>query len=322
MKKGIFIILAAIVLILLLLAGSWLKAVFLPPPVLIPEKAELSVLQNIHPGEEVQYSATVTLPLGQWIEKSKLHADKAVVYPVEVKFKSFRFDRIKWEMRGKFRVLETGDFPGGELRFSAVSIPGSRSREYGIKIPAQKSRLPENITPGSELLLAPEAGIEDKPANRIPPRLWWAAAAAAALLIAAAVIIMIYLIRRKKTIPAIALDEKTLKEIDFICRRVRSGDIPAAKGFAGVCDILRNYLEERFTLPVTRQTTLEFIRSLTLPDHLLPPENRMFLTEFLNTCDRIKFAGAEAAENMLDKAAAEAGELVRATTPEKEEEKK
>jgi len=60
-----------------------------------------------------------------------------------------------------------------------------------------------------------------------------------------------------------------------------------------VSDILRRYVTEQFNLPVTRQTSVEFLSGLTTASPF-SKEEKSLLEDFLNRCDLIKFARYEA----------------------------
>ena len=69
---------------------------------------------------------------------------------------------------------------------------------------------------------------------------------------------------------------------------------------AKLCDILREYLEKRFALRASRQTTGEFLASLEQDhDALLTAEQHLFLQEFLYTADMVKFAKQDAAPEQI-----------------------
>ena len=67
-----------------------------------------------------------------------------------------------------------------------------------------------------------------------------------------------------------------------------------------VSDILRRYVTEQHGLPVTRQTSVEFLNALTKAPQFSNDEKSL-LEDFLNRCDLIKFARYEAtsADNQL-----------------------
>jgi hypothetical protein len=56
-----------------------------------------------------------------------------------------------------------------------------------------------------------------------------------------------------------------------------------------VSDILRRYVTDQYQLPVTRQTSVEFLNALT-GSSPFSSEEQSLLSDFLNRCDLIKFA--------------------------------
>lgn len=60
-----------------------------------------------------------------------------------------------------------------------------------------------------------------------------------------------------------------------------------------VSDILRGYVTEQYSLPVTRQTSVEFLEMLAKSSPFSPEESSL-LQDFLGRCDLIKFARYDA----------------------------
>ena len=60
-----------------------------------------------------------------------------------------------------------------------------------------------------------------------------------------------------------------------------------------VSDILRRYVTDQYALPVTRQTSVEFLTALAKASPFSANEKSL-LKDFLNRCDLIKFARYEA----------------------------
>ena len=60
-----------------------------------------------------------------------------------------------------------------------------------------------------------------------------------------------------------------------------------------VSDILRSYVTEQYDLPVTRQTSVEFLGALTKASPF-SEDDKLLLEDFLSRCDLIKFARYEA----------------------------
>ena len=92
--------------------------------------------------------------------------------------------------------------------------------------------------------------------------------------------------------------EIALEELDRI-----SGEIETMNPYQfsiRVSDILRRYVTNQFALPVTRQTSVEFLTALAKSSSFSPNEKSL-LEDFLNRCDLIKFAryDATAADSRL-----------------------
>ena len=60
-----------------------------------------------------------------------------------------------------------------------------------------------------------------------------------------------------------------------------------------VSDILRRYVMEQFDLPMTRQTSVEFLNAIS-GTAKFGEDEKTLLADFLNRCDLIKFARYEA----------------------------
>ncbi|MEY2545689.1 MAG: hypothetical protein QOG48_806 [Verrucomicrobiota bacterium] len=109
--------------------------------------------------------------------------------------------------------------------------------------------------------------------------------------------------RRQPAAPPKLPRERALEALDAI-----SADIDHVNPYQfsiAVSDILRRYVTEQHGLPVTRQTSIEFLNSLTNRSPFSPDEKSL-LEDFLNRCDLIKFARYEAtradSEVLLDEA--------------------
>jgi hypothetical protein len=66
----------------------------------------------------------------------------------------------------------------------------------------------------------------------------------------------------------------------------------AAREFSiAVSDVVRRYIEERFSVTATHRTTEEFLHDLLESSHAPLARHRALLSEFLQACDLVKFAG-------------------------------
>jgi hypothetical protein len=143
----------------------------------------------------------------------------------------------------------------------------------------------------------------------------WVALAAAGLLAAAAAWLAWYYWRRKRrvpppqapTVPAhIRAKEKLQQALGLIAQ---------PNPFCTfVSDTIRVYLEERFELHAPERTTEEFLHELR-SSHLLLPDQKNSLGDFLQRCDLVKFAKYEPAEIELRNLHDSALRLVDETAP-------
>lgn len=85
--------------------------------------------------------------------------------------------------------------------------------------------------------------------------------------------------------------ERTLALLDRISREIEA--LSPYQFSIRVSDILRRYVTEHYQLPVTRQTSVEFLAALTKTSPFSEDEKSL-LEDFLNRCDLIKFARYDA----------------------------
>ena len=100
-----------------------------------------------------------------------------------------------------------------------------------------------------------------------------------------------WLKKRKPATPPKLPREIALEELEQIGAEIES--IDPYQFSIGVSDILRRYVTNQYALPVTRQTSVEFLTALAKSSPFSANE-RSLLEDFLNRCDLIKFARYEA----------------------------
>jgi hypothetical protein len=100
------------------------------------------------------------------------------------------------------------------------------------------------------------------------------------------------LLRRRKLLQPPKLPrEIALEELERITLEIEQ--INPYQFSIRVSDILRRYVTEQYALPVTRQTSVEFLTALAKSSPFSEDEKSL-LEDFLNRCDLIKFARYEA----------------------------
>ena len=85
--------------------------------------------------------------------------------------------------------------------------------------------------------------------------------------------------------------DRALEQLDRISREM---ELLSPYQFSiRVSDILRRYVTEQYALPVTNQTSFEFLSSLARTSPF-SEDDKSLLEDFLNRCDLIKFARYDA----------------------------
>jgi hypothetical protein len=97
--------------------------------------------------------------------------------------------------------------------------------------------------------------------------------------------------RRKPAQPPKLPRQIALEELERISREIEKTN--PYRFSIRVCDILRRYVTDQYALPVTRQTSVEFLTALAKSSPFSESEKSL-LTDFLGRCDLIKFARYEA----------------------------
>ncbi len=123
----------------------------------------------------------------------------------------------------------------------------------------------------------------------IPPWMIFVASLAVLTIIGLAVWYGRKLFRKNKPIPTPR--ERALAALNEIEKEIER--INPYQFSIRVSDILRRYVMEQFDLPITRQTSVEFLNAIGSGANFSDDEKTL-LADFLNRCDLIKFARYEA----------------------------
>jgi hypothetical protein len=104
-------------------------------------------------------------------------------------------------------------------------------------------------------------------------------------------IVWLFTRRRKPALPPKTPQEIALEELELIAAEIETTN--PYQFSIRVSDILRRYVTHQYGLPVTRQTSIEFLNSLAKAAAFSANEKSL-LEDFLNRCDLIKFARYDA----------------------------
>lgn len=97
--------------------------------------------------------------------------------------------------------------------------------------------------------------------------------------------------RGRQPAPIPSPRERALERLEGI--RVEIERVTPYRFSIRVSDILRRYVTEQYQLPLTRQTSVEFLAAVA-NESQFSEEEKSLLSDFLSRCDLIKFARYEA----------------------------
>ena len=104
-------------------------------------------------------------------------------------------------------------------------------------------------------------------------------------------IVWLFKRRRKPAVPPKTPREIALEELATIANEIETAN--PYQFSIRVSDILRRYVTNQYGLPLTRQTSIEFLTALANSKSFSANEKSL-LEDFLNRCDLIKFARYDA----------------------------
>jgi Domain of unknown function (DUF4381) len=95
----------------------------------------------------------------------------------------------------------------------------------------------------------------------------------------------------RRPVPPLLPRDRALEALERISSQIEMVD--PYQFSIKVSDILRQYVTEQYSLPVTRQTSVEFLEQLT-KNSAFSGDDKLLLEDFLSRCDLIKFARYQA----------------------------
>lgn len=299
--------------VLLIWSSGYLWAYFYGKAPELPEQVSCTPTE-LQPGDNVDASLTVTLPVTARIVAPEISGDGIVASRVDAVPGKWLWNRRIWKISGTFTVLKTGNINDLQLYFKTGNIYSSRIRnEYTVPLMALHAELAESDLTEAELQLADEIVPPDKESPPFFQRFKYWLIAAGILLISAITGVIWWYRRRLRVLPPW---ETALTGIARLRAQVAGGMILPERGFADLGDLLRNYLESRAFLPASRLTTAEVMAELRRNDSFLPHSGRNFIRRFLDMTDLIKFADIRSNAAAFDEAAQQAAEFICTTVPE------
>ena len=127
---------------------------------------------------------------------------------------------------------------------------------------------------------------------------WVLPALIAGALILCVVLYGLWRWRRRRRILVLLPHELALQRLDEIRPLMRPAQ--AREFCIAISDVIRSYIEQRFHVTATRQTTEEFLRDLLQGANAPLAQHQSLLGEFLHQCDFVKFAALSLTLNSME----------------------
>ncbi|MDD2479165.1 MAG: hypothetical protein PHS31_04675 [Victivallaceae bacterium] len=229
----------------------------------------------------------------------------------EFKRQKIRWGWCEWVVRVNLRSYRTGTLIGGKM--SVTFNHGSQNTQDTIFeqiVPSCRVRALSESANDQQLKIAD--AVEN---SRVTTRERWLVAGLILFVLLIVVLIIILIVKHRRRILVIPPWVQALSDLDLLRSELRGGEVNLESGLSRLSDIVRLYLEKRFKLNTTRQTTAEFMDELSCSNSVLPTAHQPFLSEFMNTADLVKFAKVPPDESMLNSAIDSADKLVSETRP-------
>lgn len=217
----------------------------------------------------------------------------------------------RWDVTADLQPLELGHMADMLLYVPILDVGGGPRGVVAVPVPPFD--VTATLAPGATGNPSLAAELQHGETTQAPAARWWPWLAIGLAVVLAAILLWLRWQRRpQKAAPEVPPWIAANASLDSLAARL---PLPAEPFFSALTDIVRRYLELRFHLPATEETTPEFLRTVNRDGSPLDSAQRDGLATFLNTADRVKFARAEVDAAALRDALATARQLIAQTTP-------
>jgi hypothetical protein len=242
---------------------------------------------RVHVGDWVEYRIAVRRDPGTAVAFEKMPGEWAgfEVEPLETREGSAVRNETAVRRRFRLRTFRTGDhvLPPRVIRY------GKKEADRKIETGALLVRVDSRLSPGERDIRDILPPVEGRKGAAV---LFPLMGIAAALVAAGAAFRGVRLWRRRqkaRTVPERPPWERALRELDRLAKEDLLDKGRVREYYYRLSDILRRYIEARFSLMAPERTTEEFIKMMQ-SEPGFTKERQSILERFLRECDLVKFA--------------------------------
>jgi len=297
---------AAVVVVAVLFVWTWRTN---PPARVVAVAAAPS--GEVHIGEPVVYRVTVDCPWYRWPLRAPQVTVPDGLQELDARrprLVGLRPGRWRWEFAARVQAYDLGEPEGAAMTCLFTADRRGQGDSLVVELP------PVKVVPAlAERTMHRVAVAPALEAGRVGRRPWWQWVALGGLV--GAVLAVLISVWRRRTAPdhrppptPWEVAERELQAIEDAL------PLPADTFFVRLTDIVRGYIEARFSLPASEKTTPEFLGAMR-SDRQLDSGQQAMLAALLEAADLVKFAKVDAPLVQMQKALAKAQDFVAQTRP-------
>jgi hypothetical protein len=268
--------------------------------------------KDVFLGSKLSYDVFFSVPWNKKPLSSEVNLGKGsqIIIKPHISKDKYEWGYSIWKIHFEIQPYIDGYIPEGCLKTDFLSNTYA-NQILTVKYPPFVSK---NIaTNGGTLLIADKV----KPKKLINESNFMLYMIISVIVIICIIVLVIILLKKNKNKPIIltpwALAMQNLKMLND---RFSINEISSGKCMSKLTDIVREYLESRFTIKAQRQTTAEFLKSMEEANSNLDNKDRNFLKEFMTSADMVKFAKYDASKELIVNSIERASMLVKETVPD------
>lgn len=214
-----------------------------------------------------------------------------------------------WNISVKLQPFENGKIEAGKINIELnPPSPGDEQKEISASIPSFEAN-PIDAGKNPELAIA----------GTIFKKMFSSKLLIISLIVLLLIILIVLFFRFRKKSGAKAIEvppwDIALLEFNRLRALLKEHRVPPVICVSKLSDVIRTYLEKRFSIHAPTQTTSEFLEDLKRDKSPLKSDDKDFLEEFMTASDLVKFAKLPADATVIESAINKAENLVKTTKP-------
>lgn len=274
-------------------------------------KTELQPGEEVALGEPLKIAIILRYPWNKYPSEVQIkpsQGSQLYALPEIVKEKR-EWGYTLWKICFNIQAFSVGLIPEGTLSVVSYSYSEGNINTISMKIPEFKSMEIKNVT--NSLNVAGKV-----PIRKLDKKSKFIYFIMALFMLIGALVLFLFLRKKKSDAKILSSWEKAIESLTLLKNGYQSGSMNPLKCISLLTDIVRDYLEERFMIHASKQTTSEFLSDMENQNSPLNNKDRNFLREFMISADMIKFAKYDASKEMIEGSISRAVQLVTESIPE------